>query len=99
GGNILGLALGHTITLDDNASGWGWFVDRTPRSDSEFRDGRDHGQVGHMDALTVLMHEVGHLLGHDHAEGGVMSEALFAGVRELPDELSPRWGVNLRRAR
>src|SRR5262249_6451497 len=27
GGTTLGLASGHTIWLDDNAAGWGWFVD------------------------------------------------------------------------
>jgi hypothetical protein len=29
------------------------------------------------------MHEVGHLLGHDHDEGGVMAETLAAGQRTL----------------
>jgi hypothetical protein len=91
GGSTLGLASSHTITLDDNAAGWGWFVDRTPRSDSEFRDSAPSNRI---DLLTVLMHEVGHLLGKDHGDG-VMSEALFAGVRELPDELTPRWGVRV----
>ena len=32
-----------------------------------------------MDLLSVLAHEFGHLLGQDHAEGGVMSETLGAG--------------------
>src|SRR5262249_26426284 len=30
GGATLGFASDHTIWLDDNAAGWGWFVDRTP---------------------------------------------------------------------
>ena len=34
-----------------------------------------------MDLLTVLMHELGHLLGHDHDADGVMAETLAAGVR------------------
>src|SRR5262249_47280000 len=29
-GNELGEAQGHTIYLDSNAAGWGWFVDKTP---------------------------------------------------------------------
>src|SRR5262249_49997801 len=37
GGATLGLASGRTIWLDDNASGWSWFIDRTPGDDAEFR--------------------------------------------------------------
>src|SRR5262249_29246595 len=36
GGLTLGRADGNTIWLDDNAAGWGWFVDDTPWDDSEF---------------------------------------------------------------
>ena len=36
GGTTLGLASGRTIWLDDNAAGWGWFIDATPGNDSEF---------------------------------------------------------------
>src|SRR5262249_29879630 len=65
GGTTLGLASGHTIWLDDNAAGWGWFVDPTPHDDREFTTPGDQGQQNRIDLLTVLMHEVGHLLGHE----------------------------------
>ena len=42
-GNTLGQAQG-TITLDANAAGWGWFVDLTPRGDSEFIRRGDQGE-------------------------------------------------------
>ena len=35
-------------------------------------------------AHPVLAHELGHVLGHDHKEHGVMAEALAAGQRHLP---------------
>ena len=34
-----------------------------------------------MDLLTVLEHEVGHLLGYEHEHDGVMQETLSAGER------------------
>ncbi len=41
-----------------------------------------------MDLLSVLMHEMGHVLGHDHGDG-VMGEALSAGVREGLPQSAP----------
>ena len=35
-----------------------------------------------MDLLTVLMHEIGHLLGRDHAPDDVMASVLNPGTRE-----------------
>jgi hypothetical protein len=77
----LGRAADGVILVDDNAAGWGWFVDRTPRNDSEFTRRGDQGERNRMDLLTVLTHEVGHLLGAEHDAGGVMQETLDAGVR------------------
>src|SRR5262249_12799141 len=85
GGTTLGLASGHTIWLDGNAAGWGWFIDATPWDDSEFTTPGDQGEQRRMDLLTVLEHELGHLLGHDHEEGGVMADTLPAGVRRTSE--------------
>ena len=81
GGTTLGLAAGNTIWLDDNAAGWGWFVDPTPWDDSEFTTPRNQGEQQRMDLLTVLLHEIGHVLGHEHDDSGVMAETLAAGTR------------------
>jgi hypothetical protein len=81
GGLTLGQAADGVIWLDDNAAGWDWFVDATPWEDSEFTTPGDQGEVGHMDLLTVLEHEIGHLLGREHEAAGVMQETLTAGSR------------------
>ena len=71
----LGRADGLTITLDSTAAGLGWFVDPTSE------DFRGAAQI---DLLTVLLHEIGHVLGFDHDSGlAVMSETLAAGERVL----------------
>jgi len=95
GGTMLGVASGNTFYLDDNAAGWGWFVDATPGDDSEFYTSGNQGELNRMDLLTAVMHELGHLLGYEHGEpgalatGDVMLETLAAGVRRTefqPDD-------------
>ena len=85
-----GLAAGHTLYLDDNAAGWSWCVDATPKSDSEFLRPGDQGEQNRIDLLTVVMHELGHLFGRDHDGDGLMAETLAAGVRptELDDHVA-----------
>jgi hypothetical protein len=95
GGNTLGMASGHTIWLDDNAAGWGWFVDPTPADDHEFTAPGDQGEQRRIDLLTVLEHELGHLLGYDHSDTDLMSPTLATGLRETPrwrlDQLFATW--------
>jgi hypothetical protein len=81
GGTALGLASGNSVWLDDNAVGWGWFVGSTPQSDSEFARRGNQGERNRMELLTVLEHEVGHLLGYEHGPGGVLQEILGAGTQ------------------
>lgn len=84
-GNELGRADGHTVYLDVDAAGWGWFVDATPTRDEEFVAGTavDPAAVDHMDLLTVVAHELGHVAGLEHAldEDALMAATLPAGTR------------------
>jgi hypothetical protein len=92
-------ALGHSnalgITLDDDANGYGWYVDLTPGLNEEFlptanpyewkaRPGSE--AEGKIDLLTVLLHEAAHTLGHDHTldSHALMAATLEPGVRRLP---------------
>ena len=64
-------------------------MDRTPGNDSEFTTPGNQGEENRMDLLTVLEHEVGHLLGKEHEAGGVMIDTLSAGTRRTPTAASP----------
>src|SRR5262245_60781060 len=48
GGATLGRADGHTLWLDDNAAGWGWFCP-TPGDDAGFTTPGNQGKQGRMD--------------------------------------------------
>ena len=65
-GLALAETLGTTIVIDPDAAGWGW--------------SRGDGAIDRMDLLTVLVHELGHVLGHEHAVG-IMSPSLRPGER------------------
>jgi hypothetical protein len=83
-GSMLGQAQGSTVYIDRDAAGHGWFIDRTPRTDTEFLRRGNQGELGRIDLLTAVMHEIGHVLGHDHDPAGVMGEVLEPGERKVP---------------
>jgi hypothetical protein len=98
-GGVLGLTtLGSTVvTLDATAAGHGWFVDTTPADNSdfarqigatEFQADPSSAAFGRMDLLTVVEHELGHVLGLSSLNPQVvphdlMTETLATGVRRL----------------
>jgi hypothetical protein len=46
----------------------------------------DNPASQHVDLLTVVLHELGHVLGYQHEDDGLMDETLSAGARWLPME-------------
>jgi hypothetical protein len=87
---------GSVLYLDVNGAGYGWYIDPTPLDDGEFplvtRTGlhamAGSPATGRMDLLTVVMHELGHVLGLDSVYSGdpadLMAAFLDTGDRRLP---------------
>jgi hypothetical protein len=98
-GLLLGETEGSTVWLEFDAAGFGWFVDATPLDDAEFvirlEDGataatRASGAYGDMDLLSVIAHELGHVLGFGHDSGAAfMDDTLAAGVRTFSTQPYP----------
>lgn len=93
-GDALGRASGDTIYLDQDAAGFGWFIDATPLDHSEFQIDSQLSLIalpaseaaGRIDLWTVLQHELGHLLGESHSTNGVMESTLAPGERKLTEQ-------------
>lgn len=97
-GAALGMALDDTVYIDINAAGHDWFIDFTPEDDLEFTLQNEEGELAAdisnaaydgMDLLSVVMHELGHVLGFEDLDQktqsqDLMSATLHAGVRYLP---------------
>ena len=86
----LGWTTKNGIVIDDNAAGYGWFVDSTPNVDEGYSTGKtgqlvatDSAAANHIDLLTVIEHELGHYLGLDDVDGSyeLMSGTLAKGIR------------------
>jgi len=84
--SYLGAEAGNQIWISPNAAGWGWFMDASPASNLAFPAIPGRPAYGKMDLLSVVDHELGHVLGLGDSQDlhDVMGETLAAGVRRLP---------------
>jgi hypothetical protein len=69
-GDLLGRVVrGSLIQIDVDAAGRGWSTGALKKD--------------RVDLLTAVMHEIGHVLGEEHADHGLMNDTLRPGVRAL----------------
>lgn len=100
--NIIGQEISPThITIDVDAAGHGWFIDPTPFDNFEFLHAGnalatdlftdpDNAAAGHLDLLTAVSHELGHVLELDDSQDNfsdLMFTNLVDGERRLPDSI------------
>jgi hypothetical protein len=82
--NYLGTVTDGTVLIDGDAAGYGWYIDPMPSNDTEFPAVPGDAAYGRMDLLTVVMHEMGHLLGFEDGGQGLMETVLQPGERLSP---------------
>ena len=90
----LGQVAGNTVWIDPQAAGHGWFVDATPGEDEEWVNSADglvagegSGAENRIDLLSVIAHELRHVLDTDPEAGselGTADASLAVGTRVLP---------------
>ncbi len=103
GSSSLGLTAGNLIRVDANGAGRGWFVDPTPAINQEFRIGRTGllkaaqggAASGLYDLLTVVEHELGHVIGRGDINnlshpGNLMDRDLAVGQHARPRSVNGR---------
>ena len=95
--NVLGNTNQNTVSISQNAGAYGWFIDNTPDDNEEFIMNAEQS-VGYIkntdnqhkvDLLSVLIHEIGHVIGYDDndVKDNVMNGHLATGERRLPSTL------------
>ena len=97
----LGEADGARIVVDRTAQGKGWFIDPTPRDDSEFgtktsltRRYTDpmNAAAGRVDLLTAIEHEMGHRLGLDDSYAAKDRDSIMYGYLTVGERRTPAFG-------
>jgi hypothetical protein len=80
------------ITIDTDAAGHGWFIDPTPSDNFEFTHAANavstdlftdpsNAAAGHLDLLTTVTHELGHVLGlPDSTAAGDVNDLMYTPI-------------------